>query len=327
MVKCIKCNYDFQNTDRLKRHEEKYPNCINRCLICLKYFATAATLRRHSSVNCKQKFECEKCLKHYTTKFRQKNHKCIPIIEEEQTDQKDIVIVNDKNKPNQLEQIQQILENYPNRNIVINNNNYYGNKIDNVEIKDNKIQNVQNVQNNQINQVNFLKTTPRNFNFDYNVSEELKQRIPEFIKMDGYEEEIADKFMYETEEYEKLPDDIKNKYESKLVSTKGMIEFFKELQKDEKNRNVIIQKSKSGKCYVFEFTKWKEKDLKDYIPNIYKKVCNAMHDLESSLNHYLHEIIQEKPKKFIELKKAIEKEIWKLSKIKYELDQINKLET
>lgn len=320
MVKCLECDYDFTSIERLNKHRKKYSNCSNKCSRCLHKFSSLINLKKHKTIKCKKRYECIKCKKSYSSGFRLKKHIC----NSQKIENNQDIIIDYNPKQKQVNAIQEIIDNNPNRNIVINN--YYDNsKINNVEIKDNKIQNVQN--NIQNNQVNFLKTTPRNFNFDYNVSEALKQRIPEFIKMDGYEEDIADKYMYEVEEYEKLSNEIKNKYNKEPINTKGMIEFFKELQKDEKNRNVIIQKSKSGKCYVFEFTKWKEKDLKETIPNIYKKLCDNMHDIETSLNHYLRENIKEKPKRFTELKKAVENEILQLSKIKYELDQIKEIET
>lgn len=314
---CPKCNKEFISEAYLVQHKKKNTNCINKCSICLKIFKTKKGLHKHYNVNCKQRFECENCEKLYTSKYRLCNHQCIPKNIQD-PEHKHISAIEGIN-------VGEIVKNIPAEKNVTFNINIYGDvgdkKINNLEINNNNnINNDIKIQNNRIK--NFLNTTPRNFNFDYNVSEELKQKIPELIKMNGYDEETADKYMYEDADYQQLPDETKKKYEKEPLNTKGMMLFFKELQKDERNRNVIIQKSKSGKCYVYEHTTWKEKDSKTVLKKICDKICDSMHDRETSLNHYIREVLGRQPRRYSELRKYIEHEIWQLSKIKQELDLI-----
>jgi len=73
-----------------------------------------------------------------------------------------------------------------------------------------------------------------------------------------------------------------------------------EIQKDSENRNVIIKKSKSGKCQVYdsEWTKgWNEEQLKKITTKICNKVCDTLFDRDTSLNHFIRLVLGSQPKR------------------------------
>jgi len=309
-MNCNKCDKFFHKKTDLIKHNERNVNCQNRCPICLKYYSSKRTLKNHESIVCKKKFECQTCYNIYTTKNILQNHKCISS-----------EIQNDK--------VNNILRNMPNdKQININNINIYNNEIN--EINNNEINEINNNEINEINNKNieinhnsknkilnnFLTTTPVNFsNFEYKVRKDLGALIPKFIKMGDYTEELADQYMYEEKKFKQVQnEDIIRKYDKEPLQVEGMKQFFTELQKDVENRNVVIKKSKSGKCYVYE-KEWEKKQLKEITKKICNKVCDTLFDIETSMNHFMRLILGSQPKRYTELKKHIHKEIMKAGKI------------
>ena len=267
----------------------------NRCGICLKYYSNKSNLKKHENVICKQKFECQMCEHQYTSRFRLKNHRC-------------------KDKINKEYDIGNILKNIPNDK-QININIYNGNV--NNELNNNSKNELNNNSKNKKNCIkiknNFLNTMPKNYNFDYVVTEHLLNNLNKYIEIDGYKEEEADQFMYEADKFQEQNEEVKRKYEKEPLKVDGMKEFFTELQKDPNNRNIIIKKSKSGKCYSFD-TDWKENNVNIMLKKICNKICDTIHDKETSLNHFIREIIASQPRRYTDLKKHIENELWLLCK-------------
>jgi len=270
-----------------------------QCNICLKYYANKSSLKRHEKVACKQKFKCDICVKIYCSRQWLNNHKC------KKTDKQLGINIPDINK---------ILEKIPDDkhvNIIITNNN---NK---VEMNNNSKNELNNNSKNKVETKimnNFLNTEPKNYRFDYLIKEELRNEMMKYINMDGYKEEEADKFMYEEDKFKELDEDIKRKYEKEPLKLEGMKEFFSKLQEESNNRNVVIKKSKSGKCYVYD-TSWNEKKLKTIITKLCNKVCDTLFDTESSVNHFIREIIESQPGRCRELRKHIQTEIRKAGKL------------
>ena len=133
---------------------------------------------------------------------------------------------------------------------------------------------------------NFFNTTPKNFMFDYVVSDEIKNSYSDLIKMDDYSEELADKYMYEENKFkDEQSRDIIYKYDKEALQVEGMKILFTKLQNDPTNRNIMIRKSKSGKCYMYD-SQWVEKKLQKIIVKICNKLCDALYDKETSLNHF-----------------------------------------
>ena len=294
MIQCKKCKKIFKLQKGLDYHHNKTNNCLNKCNICLKKFTTKYGLSKHESIVCKQKYECILCDKVYSTKYNLSVHIC------------------DKNNhicDNNDQNIGEILKNLPNdKQIVIiqniqNINNEIENKINiNNEIDNKKI----NIDNKKINiNNNFFDTQPKRFLFDYVVKEDDKRGL---LEIDGYSEEIADMYMYEEEKFKKQSKDIIYKYDKDKLQVEGMKILFTRLQKDPTNRNVMIRKSKSGKCYIYD-TEWIEKKLQEIITKICKRLCDTLYDQETSLNHFIRLVFGSQPNRYIELRKHIEEEI------------------
>jgi len=285
----------------------------NRCLICLKYYSNKANLKRHEKVVCKQKFECNLCLRLYSSRQQINIHKCKP-----------------KKNNNQIELTQNdltqndLINNLPNdRQIIINNNNNNVYNITNETNTNSKNELNNNSKNdNKVMNNNFMNTDPKNFNFDYIIKEGLLNNISKYINMDGYKEEEADQFMYEEDKFKQQDEEVRRKYEKDPLKVEGMKEFFTELQKEPNNRNVVIKKSKSGKCQVYD-TSWNEKGLKDITTKLCNKVCDTLFDKETSINHFMREVMGSQPGRCRMLRNHIQKEIRSASKmIKEELDMI-----
>jgi len=298
-MKCKICKKEFNNQEDLRKHNEMNKNCNYRCSICLKYFSNKRNLNRHGSIVCKQKFQCDTCNNIYTSRYRLKEHQCASI-KQDVTENTNITEML-KNIPNNIPSDKQVnIINISNNN----NNNEIKHEINNEINSNNKIMN------------NFLTTTPVNFaNFEYKVRKDLGGLIPKLLKMDDYTEELADQYMYEEKKFKQIQnEDIIRKYDKDPLQVEGLKRFFTELQKDVENRNVIIKKSKSGKCYVYG-TEWKEKQLKETTQKICNKVCDTLFDIETSMNHFVRLILGSQPKRYTELKKHIHKEIIKAGKI------------
>lgn len=290
MFSCEKCNKSYKLSKTLNNHNIKNPNCINKCNICLKIFTSTQILKRHESVACIQKFECDKCNKVYKSRFRLNNHKCYQ-----------------KNN-----EIGNILKNIPNSDkqiniITINNINEDNSQI----IKNKQINN--NNSNNKIMNNNFFDTQPKNFGFNYNIKED---DIKGLLEMDDYSEEHADKYMYEEQRFkEEQPKDLIYKYDKEALQVEGMKILFTKLQDDPKNRNVMIRKTKSGKCYVYE-KEWVEEKLQKIVTKICNKLCDTLYNKETSLNHFIRLVMGSQPKRFVKLRKHIEDEIINLKDCK-----------
>ena len=88
-----------------------------------------------------------------------------------------------------------------------------------------------------------------------------------------------------------------------------------ELQKNPNHQNVQIKKSKSGKCHIFSKGEWVEVPLQKTITKICSKLCDSMYDTETSVNHFLREMILSQPKRMSALRKHIEKNIIELQQV------------
>jgi len=302
--KCQKCNKNFTTVQNMITHNKKYVNCTNKCNICLKTFKNRQTLKRHESIVCEQKFECEKCNNIYSTKYYLRDHKC----EKEINDYKIIEKYDNTD-------ISNILKNIPdNKQIVIiqNINNSNSNNSNEIQVDHKNInvdhKNIQvNKMNVNINQKtkNFFDTKPRLWSGNYKEHEDYRY----LIKLDDYDEKTADLYVYDEENFKaKQPKNLVYKYDKEALQVEGMKVLFSKLQKDPNNRNVMIRKMKSGICYVYE-KEWVEKKLKTIIVKICNKLCDCIYDKETSLNHFIRLVIGSQPKRCIELRKHIEKEI------------------
>jgi len=264
----------------------------NRCLICLKYYSTKGSLKRHEKVVCKQKFECNRCMYLYSSRQRLQTHVC----KNTEVINKNVGILG--NLPDNLPNDKQIIiynyiTNETNNNSKNETNNNSKNELNNKTNNKNKIMN------------NFLGTKPKNFMFDY-ITEGIQMN--DLKNIDGYEEDLADKYMYEEEDFKKMSRDIVYKYDKEKLETEGMKILFTRLQKDPMNRNVMIRKSKSGKCYIYE-TEWIEQKLQKIIIKICNRLCDTLYDKETSMNHFFRLIIGSQPRRYNELRKHIEEEI------------------
>jgi len=323
MPECVKCNVDFKTPQRLLNHNKKNPNCINKCSICLKKYSSKQSLIKHESIVCEQKYECEKCNNVYSTKYYLKDHKCVNEIDNniilKQGDNCNNIGDILKNLPNisNISNNRQIVINQNNQNIYNNNNNSNNSneiQVDHKNIQvDNKNINVdnKNIQvdkmNLNINQKtkNFFDTKPRLWSGNYKEHEDYRY----LIKLDDYDEKTADLYVYDEENFKaKQPKNLVYKYDKEALQVEGMKVLFSKLQKDPNNRNVMIRKMKSGTCYVYE-KEWVEKKLKTIIVKICNKLCDCIYDKETSLNHFMRLVIGSQPKRCIELRKHIEKEI------------------
>jgi len=118
-------------------------------------------------------------------------------------------------------------------------------------------------------------------------------------------------------------DEIIRKYDKEPLQVEGMKLLFEEIQKEPNNRNVIIKKTKSGKCQIYdsEWTKgWNEEQLKKMTTKICNKVCDTLFDKDTSLNHFIRLVLGSQPKRCMELRKHIHNELMKAGmKLKTEL--------
>ena len=126
--------------------------------------------------------------------------------------------------------------------------------------------------------------------------------------MDDYNEEIADKYMYEEEQFRNEHRELICKYDKEVLQSKGMEVLFTKLQQDPINRNVMIRKTKSGKCYIYN-AEWVEEKLQKIITKICNKLCDTLYDTETSTNHFIRLVLGSQSKRCKELRKHIENEI------------------
>jgi hypothetical protein len=208
-----------------------------------------------------------------------------------------------------------ILKNLPNdKQIIINNLNINDNSKN--EVNNNSKNEVNNnSKNDNRKQINtFIDTKPKNFNYDYVIKEELIKNISKFLRMDDYTEELAHQYMYEESKFKRVQnDEVIRKYDKEPLQVEGMKQVFSELQKEPNNRNVVIKKSKSGKCHVYD-KNWNEKKLKEITMKICNKVCDTLFEKETSLNHFIRLVLGSQPRRYSELKKHIHDEILKVGK-------------
>jgi len=234
------------------------------------------------------------CTKIYSTKNNLQVHKC-----KNKSDYMSDDLVNISNIIKEIPDVKdkQIVINITNNNINSNNNKQ-------------NVKNVKNVNsNNKIsNKVNFFDTNPKNFMFDYNVSDNIKNEFTHLLKLDEYNEEIIDKYMYEEENFRKEHRELLCKYDKEVLQSKGMEVLFTKLQQDPINRNVMIRKTKSGKCYIYN-AEWVEEKLQKIITKICNKLCDTLYDKETSTNHFIRLVLGSQPKRCKELRKHIENEI------------------
>ena len=313
MLSCDKCKKIFKSLNGFETHK-KNTNCDNKCPICLKKYKTKQSLKRHESVVCKQKFECYECEKKYSTKYKLRDHKCVAKYlrlmkekEDKENDKKDNRVFVPKD-------VQEMIDKMPNdKNIVIinnNNNTNYSNinndnKVNNQLNIDNKVNNQLNI-DNKVMKNNFFDTNPKHFGFDYKAID--VEEIKKLSDMNDYTEEFADMYMYEEEDFKKQQKDIIYKYDKEALQVRGMKMLFTKLQDDPVNRNVMVRKTKSGNCYVYE-REWIEQKLQKIITKICNKLCDTLYDKETSMNHFIRLVLGSQPKRYIELRKHIEDEI------------------
>jgi hypothetical protein len=308
MIKCYKCNKEFQTKKRLINHTNKTPNCTYKCSICLKLFSSKQSLSKHVIITCKPNYECHNCKKRCNTQHNLNIHleKC--------TLSK---VVNEKKKnilPKKLN-ISEIVRNIPtdkqvNVNIKIINNNNIVNKVN----SDNKIIN----RNKNV----FFDQKPVNFNFGYVKNEDIDYK--ELSLIDGYNEQIVDMYMYEENKFkEEQPKDMIYKYEKENLKVRGMRLLFTQLQKNPKNRNTRIKKIKSGKCHIYD-KEWIEEKIQKIITKICCNLCDLLYDKETSLNYFIRLVIADQPRRLSELRKHIKEEIIRINEI--EKDELLKIE-
>jgi len=314
MCKCDKCNKEFTKRG-LAQHKTKVPNCINKCPICLKIYCNQQSLKKHGSVVCIQNFECNICDKKYKSKYDLKYHKCknIPIVNEIQN----IPIVDEIQNIPIVDEIQnninldKLIQNIPDNkqvNINITNNINYNNNINK-----NNSDNVNKIKITNKNKNSFINKIPNNYHFGY--SRDPKINYEKLSQMDGYDEIMSDKFMYDEAKFKReQPKDIIYKYEKEMLKTEGMEILFTQLQKNPRNRNTRIKKSKSGKCYIYD-NKWIEEKLQSIISKICCKLCDHLYDKETSVNHFIRLIIGTQPRRLSELRKHIESDIVELNEM------------
>jgi len=300
---CDKCHKQFKSKQGLSNHNSRNPNCINKCMICLKTYSNQQSLKRHEMVNCKQRYECKKCLNDFNTRHNLNTHeiKCLQL-----------------NKNKELDQnISEIIRNIPN-----NDNNK---QVVNIKIINNIVNNVNNINsNNKItNKNNFFQKKPVNFNFGY-VKDQENIDYKELSMIDGYNEQMADMYMYEERKFkEEQPKDMIYKYEKESLKVQGMQLLFTQLQKNPKNRNTRIKKTKSGKCYIYD-KEWVEEKVQKIITKICCNLCDLLYDKETSVNHFIRLVIADQPRRLSELRKHIEEEIVRINEIK--IDENNLIE-
>ena len=75
-VHCVRCNKDFDNTPKLKKHVQLYHKNIylNCCDICKKGFNTLDGLRAHEKIHKGTLIKCDECQTTFTTDRAKKRH-------------------------------------------------------------------------------------------------------------------------------------------------------------------------------------------------------------------------------------------------------------
>jgi hypothetical protein len=310
-MKCKICRKEYKTETGLKKHE-KTNNCNHKCLNCLKQFSTKQTLKYHlDKVSCNKKFKCEICLKLFTNKRNMILH----------TEKHTI----DEPKNSEIEQFGKMLENLPNgqqiniTNLHINSNNKVTNQVTN------KINN--KVTNKIVNKINFVDTKPSMFRQDYIGDEKLKELS---MFNEDINEELADLYMYEEDNFKNNYKEALIFFEKKTLEFEGFKMLFNELQKNPRNQNARIRKSKSGKCYIYTNNGWEEIPLQRAITKICNKLCNFLYNRETSVNQFIQLVSGSQPKRMSALRKHIEQYIINLnqeiSKGDIEIEEIKQIE-
>ena len=324
MFQCNKCNKEYKTENRLYNHNRKMPNCINKCLICQKQFSSKQSLNNHMIlIKCKRKYECTRCGKLCNTTHNLRIHdiKCEKTLGNSSSN-----LLNDKIKNELVDVIQKIPDD-KNVNIVINNH------INNNVINNNNNNN--NYNNNRFIKNDFFQNNPISFdpslyNTNYIMNDSMIN-CDRLSQIDEYDEVLADKFMYDEIKFkEDEPKDIIYNYEKASLKSQGMKMLFTKLQKNPKNRNTRIKKTKSGKCYIYVNKEWMEEKLQKIITKICCNLCDLLYDKETSINHFIRLVIGGQPKRLSALRKHIEEEIIKLNEIEkhdnvFEQNQIKEI--
>ena len=297
MIKCDKCQKIFKSSYGLTQHQKRIKNCLNKCPICLKIYSNHKNLKRHESVVCKQRYECSLCNKNYSSKYTLKyhcTHECKKVNK--------VNKVNTENKEIQPQdnQLNNIMKHAPdNKQMVVNITNIYNNnKINNNS--NNKIGNKKIV-----NKVNFMETKPNYFEYDKYEGDKYR----EYNKLnEHFDEKMIDMYMYEESKFKENYKEALIFYEKRNLELEGFKMLHNQLQKDPIHQNVRIKKSKSGKCHVYK-GEWMEVPLQNTITKICSKLCDSLYDKETSVNQFLRMVIASQPKRMIDLRKHIEKNI------------------
>lgn len=314
MDKCDICQKKFKSIIGLQRHKTQNPNdsCIFKCINCFKLFSTKQSLRYHiNNVMCKKKFKCDICMMLFTRRQNMERH---------------INKHNGQIEPihNQLNELNDIIKNIPdNKHVNINIGNIYNNSnnLINKEINNNN----NKISNRMINNVNFLETKPNLFQLDYIGDDILKNLVQynEYI-----DEKMADTYLYEEKDFkENYTKEDFLFFEKKILEFEGCKMLFNELQKNSKNQNTRIKKSKSGTCYIYGSNGWEEMNLQKIITRISRKLCNFLYDRDTSVSEFINEIMITKPRRMTALRNYIEKGIINLNKVhNIQINEIEKME-
>ena len=293
-MKCKICRKEYKTKTGLEKHEEKN-NCNYKCFNCYKQFSTKQSLTYHTNnVSCKKKYKCELCQKLFTNNRNMQIH-----IQNHE---------NEQNENTDIKQLEDMLNNLPKDRQININNLIINNKINNNKV--NNVKNVNNVINN--NKISFFDTQPRLFQFDYVGNDDLKKLS---MYNEQISEEMVDKYMYEEETFkESHSKEAFLFFEKKTLEFEGFKILFNELQKNPKNRNTRIKKSKSGKCYIYGCKGWEEIKLQKAITKICYKLCNFLYDQDTSINQFICLVSSSQPKRMSALRKHIEQYILNLNK-------------
>jgi len=319
---CNRCKKIFTSEKRLTTHLNKYPNCTNKCSICRKTFSSPQMLKTHKiKITCHPKYECAKCNVIFDTRYKLNFHDCK--ILNPNSNYADGLINRIENSNMQInvedilnsENMKKIIENPTSeKQVIIVTNNYINNLNNNSNNNSNNNTNNNNTNNANTNikktkkyiKNNFFETCPRNFEYGYLSKEE---DIKKFSQLHDYKEEDADAYMYDEDNFkEDKPKDLIYKYDKETLQVEGMKLLFSKLQEDPMNRNVMIRKTKSGKCFIYDKV-WIEEKLQKIITRICNKLCDYLYDKNTSLNHFIRLVIGSQPSRYMELRKHIEQEI------------------
>ena len=210
----------------------------------------------------------------------------------------------EKDKEDDPHNIAGILKNIPNDKQVVINIISNNNETNNIEMNNNNNTNNGNNSNNtNLTKIDFLQTKPNPFQNYVNTG-----GYEDLAKLHDYDEKLADMYVYEEVKFKEQGKDVIHKYDKEALQVEGMKLLFTKLQEDPTNRNVMIRKSKSGKCYMYE-KEWMEKKLNNIITRICNTLCDRLYDKEESVNHFIRLVLGSQPKRVMELRKHIETEI------------------